>query len=170
MPRLGSRVTDQVTLHRLDDTDIEAVQMALYTALAWNNDPNIPNLETVMEHPEVGPYHQDWGRYGDIGVKALAGDLLVGAAFARLFTAEQHGYGFVDEQTPELGIGVLDGRRGHGIGRRLMDELAEAARAEGFLHLSLSVNNPNPSKHLYVSLGYTLVADDGNSSVMVLAL
>ena len=163
-------MTDQITLHRLGDEDIEAVQLALYTALSWNNDPNIPDMETVMRQPEVGMYHQGWRRVGDIGVKAMVGNQLVGAAFARLFTDDNHGHGYLDDETPEFGIGVIDSYRGRGVGRSLMDALADLARATGFLRLSLSVNNPNPAKRLYESLGYTVVVDDGKSSTMVLVL
>jgi GNAT superfamily N-acetyltransferase len=150
--------------------DVDAVQLALYLALAWNNPPDIPDPATVMAHPEVVIYHRGWGRTGDIGVKAVADERTVGAAFARLFTEESHGYGYVDAQTPELGVGVVAGYRGHGLGRRLLEAIADQAQAEGILRLSLSVNNPNPAKRLYQSLGYTTVGDDGDSSVMVLDL
>jgi hypothetical protein len=36
--------------------------------------------------------------------------------------------------------------------------------------LSLSVNNPNPARRLYESLGYETEADTGDSSLMVLEL
>jgi hypothetical protein len=51
-----------------------------------------------------------------------------------------------------------------------MTELADAARADGLERLSLSVNNPNPSKYLYRSLGYRTVVDNAVSSIMVLDL
>ena len=163
-------MSEPIALQALGADDVEVVQLALYLALSWNDPPGIPDLAAVIAHPEVTLYHQRWGRTGDIGVKALRGDQLVGAAFARLFTEESHGHGYVDDQTPELGIGVAKGNRGQGIGRLLMDALAGAARAEGVLRLSLSVNNPNPAKRLYESLGYTRVADYGDSSTMVLEL
>lgn len=163
-------MSEPITLHTLGSDDIEAVQLALYLALSWNDPPGIPDMATVMAHPEVAMYHEGWGRTGDIGVKAVTGDELVGTAFARLFTDESHGHGYVDDQTPELGIGVAKRSRGKGIGRRLMVALAETAQAKGIIRLSLSVNNPNPARGLYESLGYVLVEDDGKSSTMVLNL
>ncbi len=163
-------VSDQVELRLLGAGDIDAVQQALYLAVSWSNPPEIPDLATAMTHPEVAMYHQGWGRRGDLGVGALIGDELVGAAFARLFTDDSHGHGYVDSETPELGIGTAKDHRGQGIGRLLMNRLAEVARAEGIRRLSLSVNNPNPAKRLYESLGYTLVEDDGESSTMLLEL
>ncbi len=150
--------------------DAAVVRSALYLAISWTGNPEIPPFDVAMRHPEVACYHEGWGRPGDIVVKAIAGETVVGAAFCRLFTDNDHGHGYVDESTPELGIGVHADYRRRGIGRRLMTELAEAARAEGIARLSLSVNNPNPSKLLYESLGYRTVAANGDSSIMVLEL
>ncbi len=150
--------------------DAEAVRSALYLAISWTGNPDIPPLRKAMKHPEISPYHRGWGRPGDLVVTATVGDKVVGAAFARLFTDDDHGHGYVDAETPELGIGVDAGFRRQGIGRRLMTELAAAAKAEGIAQLSLSVNNPNPSKLLYESLGYQVVEDTGESSIMVLDL
>ena len=127
--------------------------------------------------PSNRRYHAGWGRTGDFGVVAefaFRGDRdpwpLAGAACARLHSQSDHGHGFVDEFVPELGVAVAVGHRGQGIGEALMLALAERGRRLGFERLSLSVNNPNPAKRLYERLGYRTVADDGDSSVMVLEL
>jgi GNAT superfamily N-acetyltransferase len=163
-------MSDRVFVEPLGTADVAAVQLALFLAVSWNDPPDIPDLATVLAHPDVAMYHEGWGRAGDLGVGAVVREKLVGSAFARLFTDDRHGYGFIDTDTPELGIGVAKSHRGQGIGRLLMGSLAEMARAEGIRRLSLSVNNPNPAKRLYESLGYALVEDDGKSSLMVLEL
>lgn len=61
-----------------------------------------------MRHPEVARYHRGWGRAGDTALIAERGGEFIGAAFYRLFTVEDHGHGFVDEQTPELAIAIED--------------------------------------------------------------
>ena len=150
--------------------DVAIVRSALCLAISWTGNPEIPPFDEAMETPEVACYHRGWGRPGDIVVKALVGGEVVGAAFARRFADDDHGHGYVDESTPEVGIGVDAGFRRRGIGRRLMTELADAVRELGMTHLSLSVNNSNPSKDLYESLGYRTVSDNGESSIMVLDL
>ena len=161
---------DDVAVVPLGCGDVEIVKWVLFVAVSWSDDPKVPEMDVVVRHPDVARYHEGWGRRGDLGVKGIANGQLVGAAFARLFTEADHGYGYIDDETPELGIGVDRSIRGRGIGRLLMAALAREARAAGFAQLSLSVNNPNPAKRLYKTLGYTTVHDDGASSVMKLIL
>ena len=115
-------------------------------------------------------YVNGWGREGDRSLIALDDFHPVGAAWYRLYPADAAGYGFVDEQTPELTIGVVPARRGKGIGSGLLDALVERARRDGFARLSLSVEDSNPAVHLYESRGFTTVRRDDGARVMVATL
>jgi GNAT superfamily N-acetyltransferase len=108
----------------------------------------------------VSRYVRGWGRPGDTAVIALEGGFPVGAAWFRLFGAAEPGYGFVDDETPELAIAVVPSKRGHGIGDELLQALLEKAKAEGFARLSLSVEPGNPARKLYERHGFA-VADEG---------
>jgi GNAT superfamily N-acetyltransferase len=160
----------RVSIESLGPSDVDIVKWVVYTAVSWNDPPGLPPFDVAMEHPRLILYHQGWGRPGDFGVRADVGDVFAGAAFARQFSHDEHGEGYVDAQTPELGIAVEASFRGRGVGRLLMNSLAAEARRIGFERLSLSVNNPNPAKRLYEAVGYTLYEDDGTSSIMVLDL
>jgi ribosomal protein S18 acetylase RimI-like enzyme len=151
-------------------SDVEHVRWALYTALAWNPDRQLPPLETTLDHPEAARYHRDWGRAGDVGVIATCDGAAVGVAYCRLFTDSDHGHGYVDAHTPEVAVAVADAHRGAGLGTRLLRELAEAARARGFTQLSLSVDEGNPALRLYERLGYRKVSTDDDGVRMVLDL
>ena len=115
-------------------------------------------------------YVNAWGRPGDAGVIALDGGFPVGAAWYRLFRADEPGYGFVDERTPELAIAVVPNRRGRGLGREMLTALIERARRDGHPALSLSVEHDNPAVGLYEALGFRRVGESGNAHTMVLDL
>jgi ribosomal protein S18 acetylase RimI-like enzyme len=151
--------------------DLEHVKWALYAALAWDPERRLPPPEVTLQHPEAARYHRDWGRRGDLGVIATAEDEVVGMAYCRLFTEDDHGHGYVDEQTPEVAVAVRAGHRGRGLGGRLLTELADVARNAGFTRLSLSVEKENPARRLYERLGYREVGtDEGGGVLMVVEL
>lgn len=89
-----------------------------------------------------------------MGLIAEIDGVPVGAVWYRIFTNERHGDGFVDETTPELAIAVRAGHRRHGIGRLLLDRIADRARQDGIGRIGLSANRDNPARRLYVAAGY----------------
>ena len=115
-------------------------------------------------------YVMNWGRPGDAAVIALDAGHRVGAAWYRLFKQEEPGYGFVDEQTPELSIAVVPSRRGRGLGDGLLRALLDEARRNGFGQISLSVEPENPALRLYERFGFQKVGESGGSWTMLARL
>jgi ribosomal protein S18 acetylase RimI-like enzyme len=151
--------------------DVEFLKKMLYEAAAWNPDwPREQVLEALAD-PKLELFHRDWGaRPGDVGVIAELGGEPVGAAWFRLFTADAPGHGFVDEDTPELGIAVEPLHRRKGIGETLLHALISEARQEGFRALSLSVAPHNRSRMMYERAGFQKVGEEGESWTMLLKL
>ena len=158
------------TLKALTPADVDHVRWALYEAVAWDPDRELPPFELTIEHPELARYHRDWGRPGDLGVAAELGGEVVGVALCRIFTEDDHGHGYVEEQTPELAVAVADERRDRGIGKQLLEALADAARAAGLTQLSLSVDAGNPAVRLYERAGYRELTRDEDGIRMLLEL
>ncbi|MFL5953100.1 MAG: GNAT family N-acetyltransferase [Gaiellaceae bacterium] len=115
-------------------------------------------------------YVDNWGRPGDVAVVAHETGNRVGAAWMRLFRAGEPGYGFVDEQTPELSISVVPSRRRHGLGQELLDALLEKARAEGHQQVSLSVERDSPAVSFYERNGFAPHGESEGGLVMVRVL
>ena len=116
-------------IRQADSQDVRFLRDMLKHAYHWrlNQDPDLP----------VARYVNNWGRPGDAGLVAWENGP-IGAAWYRLFKASAPGFGFVDEQTPELTIAVVPSRRGGGLGGELMEALLDRARAEGYDSISLS--------------------------------
>jgi GNAT superfamily N-acetyltransferase len=136
--------------------DVRFLRDMLKHAYHWrlNEDPDLP----------VARYVNNWGRPGDAGLVAWeAGP--VGAAWYRLFPATAPGFGFVDEETPEVTIAVVPSKRGHGTGAELLEALLAQARADGFSRISLSAEPGQTS--FYEKHGFREVSREDRTVTMV---
>ena len=123
--------------------------------------------EELLDLP-VGRYVDRWGRPGDTALVVIERFHPVGAAWYRLFPASAPGYGFVDEQTPELTIAVVPSARGHGTGAELLEALLARARADGFEQVSLSAEDGQTG--FYEKHGFHPVEDDDGTVTMLATL
>ncbi len=119
----------------------------------------------ILDSPNLAHYVVGFGsRPGDdaeIAVDSLGAP--IGAAWARLMTADDPGYGFVALDIPELGMAVVAPWRGRGVGRRLLRDLLDRHPV-----MSLSVDDENVgAERLYTSSGFVVVASVGTSKTMV---
>ncbi|GAA1569856.1 hypothetical protein GCM10009789_24240 [Kribbella sancticallisti] len=137
----------------------------LLEAYNWDGQPRF-TMEQLRAEDHAWRYVDGWMRPGDFGVIAEDGGP-IGAAWARLLTADRPGYGYVADDVPELSIGVAPGQRGRGVGRALLEALVAAAPEYGS-RLSLSVEPENRAADLYRSLGFRKVGRSGGSDTMVL--
>ena len=147
--------------------DVDFLKEMMYEAARWNPDWPREPIEEVLADPALLRYHEAWGREGDGGVVAEVEGEPVGAAWYRLFTEDEPGYGFVDEKIPELSIAVVPLHRRKGIGEALLRACMVQAREEGFQALSLSVAAHNRSRMMYQRAGFEKVNETGDSWTMV---
>ena len=169
-PSPGHNGPVPVTVRPAEAHDGDFLAEMLVAAAFWRPDGPSGSLTEVLREPQLAHYVAGWPRAGDLGVIALDDQQPVGAAWVRLFPESDPGYGFVDDATPELSMGVARAWRGHGVGTRLLDALIAAAREEGLASVSLSVEPDNHARRLYERAGFRQVDEVSGSLTMLLRL
>jgi ribosomal protein S18 acetylase RimI-like enzyme len=152
----------------LEDADLAFVREMLHEAAFWRTAAaDRPPIDVALSDPDLARYVRAWGRRGDGGLIARVEGRRVGAVWARRFHADDHGYGFVDERTPELSLAVVAEHRGLGVGSGLVAAMLVQLRLQGTRQVSLSVETDNPAQQLYERLGFTPLTTTGGAVTMV---
>ena len=157
MPSTHKNWVKTLVIRRTRADDAQFVREMLFEAAYWRSARPRPSLEEGLAQPELAKVLAGWGRPGDLGMIATDGPgERIGAAWMRLWTEADHTQGFVDEQTPELGIGVRREFRRHGVGTALLLAVLGRAREDGVPRVSLSVEIENVARLLYERFGFKL--------------
>ena len=122
----------------------------------------------IMTNGEHSRYVSGWMRPGDAGFIAVDPQgQPIGAAWYRTLPRSDPGFGYVGTGVPELIIGVRPIWRAHGVGRALLQQLCDHARAQGYARLSLSVERDNYAATLYRSEGFAVTQGGIGRDTMV---
>jgi ribosomal protein S18 acetylase RimI-like enzyme len=147
---------DSIKIRPATGDDIPILADMLFEAGAVSEKVRAMGKKKAMQLPAMILFLENFGRAkGDFGFIAETEDKnLIGAVWARLFSAKNKGYGFVAEDIPELAIAVAPEFRGLGAGTKLLEQLIKEARKLKLPALSLSVYRKNPALKLYKRLGF----------------
>lgn len=169
MPSTHKNWVKTLVIRRSRADDAQFLREMLFEATYWRASKPRPELEEGLARPELAKVLAGWGRPGDLALIATDGaGQRIGAAWLRLWTKQDHLRGFVDEQTPELAIGVQKEFRRHGVGTALLLALLGRAREEGVPRVSLSVEIENVARLLYERFGFQLHSvDQGVATLQV---
>ncbi len=159
-----------VTLRPAVRSDRGFLSQMLAVAFDWRGDAPPELLESVMHRPDIAHYVEGWPREGDAGRIAVDGEIAIGAAWWRYFSRGDPGYGYVNDRTPEISIGVAARHRRRGVGVLLLGGLIDEAKERGISGLSLSVEQDNGAAALYSKMGFRAVSRVGNADTMLLEL
>ncbi|MEX3625570.1 N-acetyltransferase family protein [Viridibacillus arvi] len=156
-----------IEIRNLEENEYEFLLDMLYESI--HIPENKPTREELLNLPHIRKYHENWGREGDQALIAIDEEnQKVGAVWYRLFEENNQGYGYVDDNTPELGIAVVEKGRGKGIGTLLMNKIMQLAMTDGYESISLSVDPDNRNAvHIYNKLCFQEYGISGTSITMV---
>lgn len=149
-------------IRRATADDLPFIEDVFVITADWNP-AAAKGAEFWRADPTFEKYVGGFPREGDFGLIAERDGTPVGAVWWRFFTSDDPGYGYVADDIPEIGIGVVAGLRGEGIGRALLKAIVAEAKGP----LSLSVEDGNPAIELYRREGFLPVGRFGNSTTML---
>ena len=160
-----------INIRKAKKEDLPFLLKILYYAALWNSNEKNPPFETVSSIPEIKKILSGWGKKGDTAIIAkLTKKQKIGAAWFRYWSSENHSFGFVDENTPEIGMAVIPEYRRRGVGRKLLEVLIARATEQNTTALSLSVAKNNPAVNLYKENGFKILKDRETDYLMILKL
>lgn len=171
MPSHQKNWVKTLVIRRTRADDIDFLREMLFEAAYWRPGKPRPALEEGLARPDLQQVLEGWGRPGDSGMVATDGHGdRIGAAWLRQWTADDHAHAFVDEHTPELGIGVRKEFRRHGVGTALLLAVLGRAREQGVPAVSLSVEIENVARLLYERFGFEMHSVDQGVATMLVRL
>ncbi|HET7773193.1 MAG TPA: GNAT family N-acetyltransferase [Burkholderiaceae bacterium] len=137
----------------------------LHIAL-WDPPPAPLRPIEVLQHPGVRIYAEDWGAPTDVGVVAVVDGQDAGACWMRQ-VPNQQGLGYIDDETPQLGIALEPPFQRRGFGKPLMHAALAAAWARGYRQVALTVHPQNPARFMYEACGFKAVGLRNTYHLMV---
>ena len=149
----------------LTSNDQDKLWHWLHVAL-WDPPPAPLRPLEVLMNPGVRIYAEQWGRSTDVGIVAMVDDADIGACWLRLLP-EGVGLGYVDANTPQLGIALDLSFQHKGFGQPLMLEGLAAARRACYKQVSLTVHPENRAQYMYEKCGFKKVGSRNGYHLMV---
>ena len=147
-------------------SDLRFLREMLYQAVFIGPGEKRPP-KSIVADPSLAIYIGGWGRPGDCGLIASLDREPLGAAWARLFTPKNPGFGWIDEKTPEISMAIAEGHRNQGLGSFLLGQLLDRLAECGFDRASLSVDPRNPALRLYKRYGFHDVGITGRALTLL---
>ena len=96
--------------------DMSFLWEMLYQSIYIPEGQRVPSRD-ILKEQNIEKYLKNWGSGHDHAWVAFDGEgNPVGAVWIRLLNHENPGYGYLDDDTPELGMAIMSQYRGRGIG------------------------------------------------------
>jgi ribosomal protein S18 acetylase RimI-like enzyme len=157
---------EKVIIREINKSEIPFLTEMLYEALfVPSGEKKLP--KEILKEPKIYNYVKDFGRKDDFCFVAEYRNELIGAIWSRKFTAENKGYGFINEETPELSMAIIESSRGKGIGQKLLNTIFAKLANENFKQVSLSVDKRNFAFKMYQKNGFKEIEMENNSVKML---
>ncbi|GLR18384.1 GNAT family N-acetyltransferase [Portibacter lacus] len=154
-----------ITIRPLRTSNIEFLKEMVYQSIY--KEGKLFDREKILQQKEIARYYENWDSKKEIGFIVRYEDKDIGAIWCRKLPYYNQGYGYVDDNVPEMGLAVFYEYRGRGLGQLLMDHLFSRLKHNGETAVSLYVHNNNPAKRAYTRNGFLPVRREDNNLIML---
>ena len=156
----------QDTIRRLERSKAYLLKEFTYQAI-FQRDKNDPIPRSVLEHPEIKVFYEDFGKPDDLCLALVVDERIVGAVWTRVLSGDVKGFGNVDGITPEFAISIFLEYRGIGFGTKMMENMLSLLRDKGYAKTSLAVQKDNYAVKMYGKVGFHIVRETDQEYIMV---
>lgn len=151
---------------RLRENETDLLKDFLYEAIFIPDGVESP-ARSIINQPELKIYYECFGHgRADYCIVAEDDGKIIGAVWTRIM----HDYGHVDDDTPSFAISLYREYRGQGIGTRLMEEMLQLLKKQGYKKASLAVQKENYAVWMYEKVGFRTIKETEEEYIMVCEL
>ena len=160
---------EDILIREIKQNEIHFLSEMLYEAIFIpNGEKKLP--KEIINEPELNIYIKDFGRKNDFCLVVEKETKLIGAIWIRQFNESEKGFGFVNLETPELSMAIIEKYRGNGIGKIMLKQMLSKINELNFKQVSLSVDNRNFAYKFYKKNDFVEVNSEKNSIKMLKTL
>jgi len=153
-------------VREIEKHEIPLLEEFLYQAVFIPEGKERPGRE-ILKLPKIAVYIKDFGKQSDFCLVLQHENKIIGAIWSRLFPENEKGFGFVDSDTPEIAMSVLQSYRKQGVGTLLLKAMLDRLARNGYRQVSLSVDTLNYAYEMYRKAGFYTVGTEGESVTMI---
>ncbi len=115
---------EEINITQVTNKDISFLREMLYESIFVSHDKAKPPKK-ILDSPELSKYINDWDKKRDYGLIININKKPGGAAWIRKFSKYNAGYGFINEEIPELAMALKKEYRNKGLGTMLLTKLID---------------------------------------------
>jgi len=153
-------------IREMEKHEIPLLKEFLYQAIFIPEGTERPGRE-ILKLPKIREYVKDFGKQSDFCLVLQHENKIIGAIWSRLFPENEKGFGFIDPDTPEMAMSVLEPYRKQGVGTLLLKAMLDRLAHQKYRRVSLSVDTLNYAYKMYRKAGFYTVETQGESVTML---
>lgn len=152
-----------MNIRPLNNKEIPLLTDFLYEAIFQRKaEKKLPR--TIIQEPSLWIYIDEFGKYkDDYCLVAETENKIVGAVWVRCIKA----FGHIADNVPEFAISMYPEYRGKGIGTKLMEEMLEYLKKQGYKSASLAVQKDNYAVNMYTKVGFEIIDENDQEYIMI---